>query len=373
MRVLFAIAHVDKGGGQAIQSRQLVERLSRRVDGEFLALSSTGNSAETLGADVRIVGRLRFPGGILDLKRAIAARRKEVDLVQALDSYYALPGARLARAHPLVLRSGAHPIEDLGSRYGALGRMAMRSVNPWLLSGTTVVVNAEHLRAPYGPRNVVCIPNGVDTARFRAAPDREAARATLGLPSDRPVIAFTGKIIPRKNVEDLYWLAREIPSAHLLLAGNDREPYYGDRYHRTVREAFPDVLPRVHLTGEVAAERIPTVLAAADLFVFPSRLEGMPNSVLEAMAAALPVVASDSPAHRELLADGIGRLYRTREELAETVRQLLAEPETARAVGARARGVVEQTHSLDAAADRYLSLYSALLGESDRVPGVASP
>jgi len=367
MKVLFVIAHLDKGGGQAVQARQLVDRLSRRVQGEFIGLSAIGGGdTRTLDPAFRVVGRLRFPGGIRELERAIRERLPGTDLVQVFDPYYALPAARLARARPLVVRLGAHPIEDLASRFGAPARIFLGMANPWLYADTQVVVNARHLGGEFGRRPVTFIPNGVDTSRFPPA-ERATARAALDLPPDVPIAAFTGKIIPRKNVEDLYWLAQNLPGLHVLLVGTDQEPYYGDRYHREVRRAFSDVLPRVHHVGEVEMERIPQYLAAADLFVFPSRLEGMPNSVLEAMAAGLPVIAADTPAHREVFPPGDGSFYVNRAALLARATALVGDPRASAEEGARNRRWVESHFSLEAAADAYVALYERVVsGASSR-------
>jgi glycosyltransferase involved in cell wall biosynthesis len=340
MRVLFAIAHLDKGGGQAVQSWQLFRRLAPHVEGELLTLRSAVPGSEPRKSDaldtegVRVVGDLRFPSGLLELRRALRERAPGFDVVQVLDPYYSLPAARLARVRPLVVRLGAHPVEDLASRYGRAGRIAMTAVNPWMYSGATVVVNARHLTSAFPPGQAQCIPNGVDLDRFPIHRDPDAARIALGLPAGVPLIAFTGKIVPRKNVEDLYWLVNSMPELHLAIAGTDQEPGYGDSYHRSVRAAFPQALPRVHLVGELPVERVPRFLEASDIFVFPSRLEGMPNSVLEAMAAGVPIIAADAPAHREILPGGVGILYRDREELTAAVQRLRADPSEATRMGA---------------------------------------
>ncbi|MGI0150468.1 MAG: glycosyltransferase family 4 protein [Thermoplasmata archaeon] len=363
MRVLFAIAHLDKGGGQAVQCEQLVRRLAPLVGGELLALRAGRAAANGRpGAPVRVVGELRFPSGIVQLRRAIRERSKDFDLVQVFDPYYALPAARLARARRIVVRLGAHPVEDLASRYGGVARLALAAVNPWLYSGTTVVVNARHLAAAFPHRSVECIPNGVDLDRFPRDRDPDASRAEMGLPVGVPLIAFTGKVLPRKNVEDLYWLLEALPDLHLAIAGTDREPGYGDGYHRRVRADFPSVLPRVHTVGELPFHRVPRFLEGADLFVFPSRLEGMPNSVLEAMAAGLPVVAADTPAHREILAAGTGLLYRDRDELREAISTVRSDPERARELGAAARRSVSERFGFEAAVASYLRVYARLLG-----------
>lgn len=363
MRVLFAIAHLDKGGGQAVQAAQLFRRLSPFVDGTMLCLRSPGTPAGPADGDrILEVGTLRFPKGIAELARAIRRRQGEFDLVQAFDQYYALPASRWARARPLVVRLGAHPTEDLASRYGTAGRLAMRVVNPWLFSEATVVVNARHLLGAFPPHRATFIPNGVDVDRFPATRRPPEARRALGLPPDVAMIGFTGKIIPRKNIEELYAVLRALPDLHLLLVGGDQEPYYGDGYHRGIRRAFSDVLPRVHFAGEVSSDRVPSYLSAMDVFVFPSVLEGMPNSVLEAMAAGVPVVARDQPAHRDLLGSGGGRLYGTPAELAATLQALLAEPAELRRMGDAGRDLVRREYSFSAAVDAYLRLYRTALG-----------
>jgi glycosyltransferase involved in cell wall biosynthesis len=288
----------------------------------------------------------------------------DFDLVQVFDPYYSLPAARLAGVRPLVVRLGAHPVEDLAVRYGRAARIGLGLVNPWLYAGTSVVVNARHLVAAFPRGRVEYIPNGVDMDRFPGGRDRAASRAAFGLPPDVPLVAFTGKIVPRKNVEDLYWLLDSLPELHLALAGTDQEPGYGDTYHRGVREAFPHVLSRVHPVGELGIERVPQFLGGVDLFVFPSRLEGMPNSVLEAMAAGLPVVAADTPAHREILPEGTGILYRDRNALREAVRALRGDPARATRMGAAARRSVSERFGFDAAVAAYLRLYSDLLDPS---------
>lgn len=362
MKVLFAIAHLDKGGGQAVQCRQLVRRLIPRVDGELLALRSPiplvdGDFAEL----ARTVGDLRFPSGVMEMSRAIHDSAREYDLIQVFDPYYSLPAARLAGARPLVVRLGAHPVDDLASRYGVTARVLLRLVNPWLYSSATVVVNAQHLAVAFPRRDVRCIPNGVDTERFHPSDNPLLARRSLGLPRDPPMIAFSGKIIPRKHLEDLYWLLGAVPQLHLALAGTDREPGYGDRYRRRLEAEFPRVLARVHPLGELPPDRVPTLLQAANVFVFPSQLEGMPNAVLEAMASGLPVVAADTPAHRAILNQDTGVLYSSREQLASEVQRLLSDPQGCHRMGLAARRSVTARFGFDAAVEAYLRLYQEIL------------
>jgi glycosyltransferase involved in cell wall biosynthesis len=368
-RVLFAIAHFDKGGGTAVQTLQLFRHLRRRLDARCVTLSLTQSEPSWDPATgIEVLGRLAFPSGLLLLQRAMRRYRREYDIVQALDFYYSLPAARLAGVRPLVVRIGADPVEDLGSRYGDLGRWAMRAVNPWLYRGVTIVLNAEHFRTAFPHRGAFVIPNMVDLDRFPFPRPTSAARRELGLPADAVLLCFTGKVIPRKNLEDLFWLVEGDLGLHLLLVGQLAEPYYGDAYFRRLCAEFPGVRARLHAPGEVPMSSIPQYLAAADLFVFPSRLEGLPNSVLEAMAAGLPVVASDRPAHRELLPPGTGLLYRDRPELREHVGRLLREPRLAEEMGRSARAHAAARFGLPSAVEAYLALYRGLGRRSGGAP-----
>ncbi|MCI4351844.1 MAG: glycosyltransferase family 4 protein [Thermoplasmata archaeon] len=365
MRVLFVIAHFDKGGGQAVQARQLIRSLRERLEGTVLALSADDPTPRFDPEDqIEILGGLNLPRGLAVLRKAISERRREFDLVQAFDPYYALPAARLARASPLVLRIGIDPIADLGARFGTAGRIWMETLGPWLYHNTSVIVNAGHLTDRFPGQAVTFIPNGVDPSRFEANPASLAARSELGLSVEGPLAAFTGKIVPRKNIEDLCWLLVQVPDLHLLLVGNRAEPLYGDRYYRSLLERFPSVVDRMHSVGEIPWHRIPRFLETADLFLFPSRLEGMPNSILEAMAASLPVVASNLPAHREIVPPGTGLLYRDRAELLRSVQQLLNEPQLRRQMGQRGREHVVANFSFSAAARSYFELYARLIAQA---------
>jgi glycosyltransferase involved in cell wall biosynthesis len=365
VRVLFVIAHLDKGGGQTVQCLQLYERLRPQVDGRILLLASRPTASDGgLPPGAEVVGRLRFPGGVRDLARAIERVRPQPDLVQVLDIYYALPATRLARAHPVVVRVGSDPVQDLGSRWGFAGATMMRLANPWTFRDTYVVVNSRHLlNWPYHS-TVSYIPNAVDPDRFHGQATRAEMREKLGLPPDAPVVVFTGKVVPRKNLEDIFWLLTQIPDLRFLLVGERNEPYYGDSYYRGLLRSFPSTVSRLLAVGEVGMNEIPRYLSAADLFVFPSRLEGMPNSILEAMAAGLPVVASDIEPHRLMMGPGTGFRYQTREQLLRLVAPLVADASLRRAVGDRARNWVVEQYSFESVTRQYLRLYQQVLSGS---------
>lgn len=156
------------------------------------------------------------------------------------------------------------------------------------------------------PGRLVTIPNGVDCQRFRPAEsdgERAELRARLGLPLDAEIVIYVGSIVARKGVDVLatawHAIARERPQAHLLLVGPHRRPDDGNPSHAEINTFCDKVdellrqsgaADRVTFTGKV--ENVECYLRAADIFVFPSHLEGMPNVVPEAMAAGLPCVVT---------------------------------------------------------------------------------
>jgi glycosyltransferase involved in cell wall biosynthesis len=146
------------------------------------------------------------------------------------------------------------------------------------------------------PEKLVVIPNAIDATRF---PDPQPADLRLlGVPDGREVVTYVGRLERQKGLHGLIESASEwlgaLGSHDLLLVGDgpDAMPL-----KQRCREL--GIADRVHFAGWRAD--VPAVLAASRLLVLPSRWEGMPNAVLEAMASGLPVVAMDVEGVRELL------------------------------------------------------------------------
>src|SRR3989442_7831586 len=127
-------------------------------------------------------------------------------------------------------------------------------------------------------------------------------------------------------------------------------------------------------TGEVPWVQVPTYLAAGDISVFPSKFEGMPNALLEAMAGALPVVVSDIPPHRELIQHGrTGFLARDPIEMAHQVTTLANHEDLRRSVGDAARVYVRENLDSEACNHAFLELFKRLIaGESGGAPAAES-
>ena len=361
MRVLFVGAHLDKGGGQALQTLQLFRELRKSVEGEYLVLRAGGPHADLLREDgVRVVGSLRMPGGILDLRSAIRQRRGDWDVLQLFDVYYALPAAYLAGAYPRTVLYGTDPITEVGWRYNRGAQTVARVGLEVLMKQTRLVVNSPALAEEFRRFDPTYIPNGLDARRFEHLPTRAEARAALGIPADERMLLWIGKVVYSKRVDWLFETLRSIPDLRLVAVGGYDEEHFGDRYLRQLRSQYADVAPRSTFTGEVPFAQIGSYLAAADVFGFPSRYEGMPNAVMEAMASGLPVVASDIPAHRALLRDGeTGYLARSATEFSDRIARLLSDASDHARLANRAREFARSEFTFERVSRRHLELYQA--------------
>lgn len=229
------------------------------------------------------------------------------------------------------------------------------------------------------PGRVRWIGNGVDVRRFAPRARSEALRARLGLAPDDRAIGFVGRIVREKGILDLAEAMRgvrlQIPGAKLLIVG-DTLASDTDAAAKTV---LREILARGGLTDAVLfagyRDDIPDVLAQLDLFVLPSWREGMPRTVLEAMACGLPVVATDIRGCREEVASGeTGLLVPPHDPaaLAHAVVAILGDPARARAMGARGRERAVEMFDEGIVLDRQLRVYRQLLADAGLVPAEAA-
>jgi glycosyltransferase involved in cell wall biosynthesis len=139
-------------------------------------------------------------------------------------------------------------------------------------------------------RHAVAVRNGRDPAIFRPDPDARARiRTALGVPEDRVAIIAVSRLVWHKGYPELATAMQSLPEAELWVAGERLESDRGADMVAVLREA--GLGERLRLLGY--REDIPALLAAADIFTLPSRFEGLPMSVIEAMLTGLPVVATN--------------------------------------------------------------------------------
>lgn len=236
-----------------------------------------------------------------------------------------------------------------------------RWLRPWTVRAAAgLIIGAERevarVRERYGvpPERIAQIPNPLDVSTVRVH-SRGEARAALGVSPDRRVAVWHGRvdIIP-KGIDTLIeaWSQVRVgcatPPLLLLLGTGTGADWLHDRIEAL---GLDDVIWR----DEYVLDRdiVGTFLSAADVFVLPSRQEGFPVAPVEAMAAGLPVVATDAPGVRAVVGEGedAGGVVVEREDaraLASALRRFLDDPALSEAVGERAARRVAERFSLDA-------------------------
>jgi glycosyltransferase involved in cell wall biosynthesis len=217
---------------------------------------------------------------------------------------------------------------------------------------------------------------GDDVTRITPAADPQFARAASGRDYGRAArILFAGTWRKNKGVEDLVpaftRLARENARLSLTVLGAGVPD-------EVVHAAFPsDVRPRVLCIHPKDDATIAAALAAADLFVLPSLFEGTPLTLVEAMAAGLPIVTTATCGMLDVIDDGCTGLLvpiRSPDRIADAMSRLVASPELRTQLGRAAHAQAVREHSWDRVAIPVRAVYDRLLGErlAARNPPIAS-
>ena len=276
-------------------------------------------------------------------------RRERIGVVQTCDLYaniFGLPGAALAQV-PMRIGSRRELNPDKSAGQIRLQHLAYRCA-------TKVVANSPAARRileeeGLAPASIAVIPNGLDLTAY---PDRRTARPLR-------TIITVANLRPEKCHEVLVSAAASLIPAYPHL----RFQIVGAGPQRPALERLIAALglqAHVELLGH--REDVPSLLAAADVFVLPSRSEAFPNGAMEAMAAGLPVIASAVGGLLDLIEDGrTGVLVPPGDPrtLALALRALITDPMRAEALGIAARTEVHQRYSFDRMVAAFEELYES--------------
>lgn len=236
----------------------------------------------------------------------------------------------------------------------------------WVLAGSAAVISnsragaelvAQRCRLPSARIEVV--PNGVEAAEAPVPEARAAARREFGL-GERPLLLFVGRLVEEKNLPLLLSALARLPTAKRPLTWLAGEGPMRPRLEAQRAEFGLDA--DVVLLGERSDTA--RLMAAADVLVLPSREEGLSNVILEAMAAALPVLASDAGGSPELIDhDRSGLLFPSGDvdALAAALQRLLEDPSLRQQLGAAARARIEAEFAISRLIERSLAVYDRCL------------
>lgn len=367
--VVHVIDELPPDGAERLLADLLRHRSSRF---RFSVVCLVGEGAlakdiRALGVPVTVMGRKGPFDPALLLRLVRWFRRERVQVVHThlftADSYGRV-AARLAGV-PAVFSTAHNTVVCEGtvkkSVHWALSWISTRVVACTEEVGR-VMRSQDHLPAS----RLTVIPNGIDIGRFAGA-SGEGVRAELGIPDGTLLIGVVGRLHPQKGHTDLFaalTLLREkglTPTCLIVGSGASR-----DELEQAVASAR--LGDQVRFLGQ--RSDVPRLLAALDVLAMPSRWEGLPIALLEAMAMALPIVATRVSGVPDVIADGDNGLLVEAQQppaLAAALGRVLTDPALRARLARRALETVHERYDVRRTAAGYEALYIEALGEG-RVP-----
>ena len=360
------------GGGAARATKEILSCFRNTNDLEIDLVTSSIDSfiIETFSPQIRIHRLDISKGGNLHYqsnrellsytKKALGYSRQlcrdtQYDLVHA---FFGIPCGYIARKLkcPYIVSLRGSDVPFYNRRFRIPDRLLFRGMSRTIWrKAASVIPNSAGLRElalRTSPElELPVIPNGVDTEFF--SPDQKK------IPSKELRLVSTGRLIARKGYADLIRALSGVTGVSLTLAG-----------HGNLREELEELARQLDVpcsfTGPLDKTGIRNLLRNSDLFVLPSRNEGMSNSILEAMACGLPVITTDTGGSSELIAGNgtivpIGDI----ETLQQAVLKYRDNREVLKKAGEKSRQKA-MNMSWTATAESYLKLYKKIVREQSR-------
>jgi len=366
LRILHVISYMGRGGaemgilkliaglGEGFEQRICT---TRGFDADFVRASFSEEKMDVAG---RSELGLQFP--LFRLVRIMRQYRPHIVHARNWGALEAVVAAKLA-AVPVVIHSEHGYEVDMFA--GLPLRRRLFRWTAYAMADAIFAVTRElrdfHAREAWiHPERIGVMYNGVDTQRF--APCREARlamRKELGLPAESFVVGTVGRLVPIKDHGTLLKAAALLFSSgidvRVLLAGS------GPERERLQRQAADALDGQICFAGD--SSRVPEMLNAMDVFVLPSLNEGMSNTLLEAMACGLPVVATNVGGNPEIVENNVsGCLFTPGDSqlLAHKLKHLAQNPALIHQLGTAARNRAIESFSLSRMLEAYRNFYLEL-------------
>lgn len=362
LRIALVIDNLARAGAQR-QACLLLRGLQARGHALIVLVLNDDTDAANLVqvsavAEVEVIGKGRLAAGLgpLALLRRFRAWRPDVimTMLEVSDVLGRIAGHLYSRASVVT------SIRARNAQKGAwrlwLDRRTMRWADR-VVFNSSAVVDWSMQNEGVSPEQVRVIPNGVEIPATPVAPAKATA---LGVRQDARIVLAVGRLQPQKRIglllEALVQLPDSLARTELLIAGTG--PLQDELAAKAVAMGLA---ARVHFLGN--RQDVAPLLVLAEVFVLPSAWEGMPNVVMEAMAAGCPVVATRIDGTTELLPDAsFGWLVEPDEArpLAAAIAEALTDRDEAKRRADRARARATQSFGVEAMVDRYESLFLEL-------------
>lgn len=376
LRIMHVLACLGNGGTE-FGILKLIEGLdpdrfehricvTRQYDNEFVKAHRLGEVLFSASGTRR---GLQFP--MFRLRKLFSQYRPHVVHTRNWGGLEAVLAARCTSV-PAVVHS-EHGYETMNMAGAPLRQRAFRRV-AYSMANQVFTVTAElrdhHARQSWiNPDSISVIHNGVDTVRYAPSEDsRELARVDFGIPRHRLVLGSVGRLVAIKDYGTLLRAAELLVTRgvdlHVLLVG------LGPESERLKQQASNSQALRDRTTFAGTPERVPQLLNAMDVFILPSLKEGMSNTLLEAMATGLPLIATRVGGNPEVIGEESSEWLFAPGDcqgLAERVWRFAKNPEARVRISAANRERAVTRFSLGRMIEAYTDLYVRVATESGAV------
>lgn len=374
MKICYLIHAFHRGGAEMLVY-SLAEKLARRHDILIGGLyeppdreEATAIIAELEAKGVRtfevgkVSGRMRFKALYRLTKILFKERPDIVHTHTFLANFYGRIAAKLARVNICIATLHTGTDEWKSAKSFWMERFVLPFTSQFVAVSN---VAAQHFTTKFGlSRPMVIIPNGIEIQKFqRVNINRKEKRYSLGLNPNSIVLINVAHIYAAKGhqylIEAFRRVKKAFSDAELLLVGGFRDPEFAnDLINKVQRYGLSE---DVHFLGN--RSDVSELLAISDIFVFPSLYEAQPVALLEAMAAGLPVVASQVPAIQEIITNGKeGVLVPPGDAtaLANAICMLMTNETYAQQLANRGKEKVHKHYSIETTVKAYEKLYEKL-------------
>jgi glycosyltransferase involved in cell wall biosynthesis len=362
-RVTF-LSHAFMVGGAEEMVLNLVRHLPPRFEPTVMCINQAGPIGEEIrktGVPFKVLGLtpgISRPFDVLRLRDALHAWSPTIVHTFLLTgSLYGRFAAMMAGV-PVVIGTEVNIYENKQPMHARFERWLMRGTDAVIASAASV---KDYYVAQVGadPARVEVIYNAVDWAQLQSTTTRDAFRAAIGVPLEAPVAGIIARLTEQKAHPVLFEAMADpaLSSLHLIVVGDGEL-----RADLVSRADAAGLSSRIHFLG--ARRDLGNILSAIDIFTMPSYWEGLPLSMVLAMGAGLPVVASRVAGIPEVVSDGESGLLvdaGNSAQLAHALATLVKDGELRARLGRNARAFVLPRFGVDGYVDSIVNLYDRLL------------
>ena len=363
-KVMFLIWSLDQGGAEQVVLNLAIGLDRQKFEPVICCLNEKGRyafRAEAAGIRIEALGkRGRVDFGFLGRLTKLI-RREKIDLIHSHLFTSNLWGRVASWITGVPIVSTEHNVDHWKKPYHFWMDRIVACISAKVICVSKKVEDFYLEKVPALRSRTLVIYNGIDTEFFKPGGEREKVRERLGIPVGRLIAGAVGRLVPQKRQQDfieaLAQLKRAGQNVGGILVGDGPE-----------RSALEKKAQEAGLTKEIIftgfCDNTPELYAAMDVFVLCSEREGFPMTVLEAMAAGLPVVATDVGGVSECVENGkTGFLIQPGdpEAIAHALLRLFANTDIRTFLAQNAGELVRNEFSIMQMAERHEELYSEVL------------